>query len=161
MGVLAVLVSQVLNLHLIREALIHPINITLAVLIAGLLFRWFQGPIEKGIVGISKAMPYRLFIALFVILLGLLSSVITAIIAAIILVAVVSVLQIDRQSEIRLVVLACFAIGLGAALTPIGEALSTITVSKLGEDFFYLFRLIGSSVIPSSHYFWNTSCFNG
>lgn len=148
MGVLSVIVSQVLNRDLINEALIHPINITLAVLVAGLLFRWFQGPIEKGVLGISKAMPYRLFIALFVIFLGLISSVITAIIAAIILVSVIGVLQMDKRSEIRLVVLACFAIGLGAALTPLGEPLSTIVVSKLDEGFFYLLKLIGVYVIP-------------
>ncbi|QQZ07660.1 DUF1646 family protein [Heyndrickxia vini] len=148
MGVLSVLVSQALDWNLVKEALVHPINITLAVLVAGLLFRWFQGPIEKGILGISKAMPYRLFIALFVIVLGLISSVITAIIAAIILVAVVSVLKIDRKSEIRLVVLACFAIGMGAVLTPIGEPLSTIVVSKLDESFFYLLKSIGVYVIP-------------
>lgn len=148
MGIAAVIVSQVFSWPLVKEALIHPISITLAVLFAGLLFRWFQAPIEKGIVWISKVMPYRLFIALFVIVLGLLSSVITAIIAAIILVAVVSVLQLDRKSEIRLVVLACFAIGLGAVLTPIGEPLSTIVVSKLNKDFFYLLKLVGASVIP-------------
>ncbi|MDY0395147.1 DUF1646 family protein [Virgibacillus halophilus] len=148
MGLLSVFVSQVWDMDLLKEALVHPINITLAVLIAGLLFRWFQTPVEKGILGVSRAMPYRLFIALFVIILGLISSVITAIVAAIILVAIISVLQLDRKSEIRLVVLASFAIGLGAALTPIGEPLSTIVVSKLNEDFFYLVRLIGAYVVP-------------
>lgn len=149
MGVLAVAVSQVFSWPLIKEALIHPINITLAVLVAGLLFRWFQSPIEKGIIGLSRAMPYRLFIALFVIILGLLSSMITAIVSAIVLVSIISVLKMDRKSEIRLVVLACFAIGLGAVLTPIGEPLSTIVVNKLNEDFFYLLKLVGASVIPA------------
>ena len=93
-------------------------------------------------------MPFRLFIALFVIILSLLSSMITAIVAAVILAAVISVLRLDRQSEIRLAVLACFAIGLGAVLTPIGEPLSTIVVNKLNEDFFYLLNLVGTSVIP-------------
>lgn len=148
MGVASVLVSQVLDWDLTKEALTHPINITLAVLVAGLLFRWFQAPIKKSILTVSNAMPYKLFIALFVIILGLISSVITAIIAAIILVAVISVLPMDRKSEIRLVVLACFAIGLGAVLTPIGEPLSTIVVSKLDESFFYLLKLVGKSVVP-------------
>src|SRR5699024_5659303 len=89
MRIASVLVSQMLDWDMLKEDLIHPINITLAVLIAGLLFRWFQKPIEKGVLGISNAMPYRLFIALFVIIMGLISSLITAIIAAIILVAVV------------------------------------------------------------------------
>src|SRR5699024_10532086 len=148
MGVASVLVSQVLDWDLLKEALKDPINITLAVLVAGLLFRWFRTPIEKGVLSVSRAMPYRLFIALLVIVLGLISSVITAIIAAIILVAVVGVLKMDRKSEIRLVVLACFAIGMGAALTPLGEPLSTIVVSKLDEDFFYLLKLIGIYIIP-------------
>lgn len=148
MGVASIIVSQVFSWDLLKEALIHPINITIAVLIAGLLFKWFQGPIEKGVSGLSEAMPYRLFIALFVIILGLISSLITAIIAAIILVSVVGVLKMDKQSEIRLVILACFSIGMGAALTPLGEPLSTIVVSKLNEDFFYLLNLIGVYIIP-------------
>lgn len=149
MGIAAAAISQVLDGELFIKALEDPIHITLAVLIAGLLFRWCQTPMEKGILGLSKAIPFRLFLALVVIILGLISSIITAIIAAIVLVVVVSVLRLDRKSEIRLVVLACFSIGLGAALTPIGEPLATITISKLNEDFFYLINLIGSDVIPA------------
>ena len=148
MGIAAVIVSGVFSWQLVEEALLHPISITIAVLVAGLIFKWFQGPIEKGILWISNVMPFRLFIALFVIILSLLSSVITAIVAAVILASVISVLRLDRQSEIRLAVLACFAIGLGAVLTPIGEPLSTIVVNKLNEDFFYLLNLVGTSVIP-------------
>lgn len=147
MGIAAVVVSGVLDKKLIFKAIEDPLHITLAVIIAGILFRWFQKPIEKGILGMSKAMPLRLFLALFVIVLGLLSSVITAIIAAIVLVAVVTVLQLDRRSEIRLVILTCYSIGLGAVLTPIGEPLSTIATSKLNQDFFYLFRLLGADII--------------
>lgn len=149
MGLASVTISQVMTKELIIEALVHPTNITLAVLVAGLFFRWFQTPIEKGIFRLSTAMPYRLFIALFVIIIGLISSIITAIVAAIILATVVSILRMDRQSEVRLVILSCFAIGLGAVLTPIGEPLSTIVVGKLNEDFFYLLRLVGPSVISA------------
>lgn len=149
MGVAAAIVSGVLDGALFTDALKDPINITIAVLLAGLLFRWFEDPITKGINTTSRAIPYHLFIALLVIIIGLISSIITAIVAAVILVSVVSVLKLDRKSEIRLVILACFSIGMGAALTPIGEPLSTIATSKLGEDFFYLFRLIGMDVIPA------------
>lgn len=148
MGVLSVFVSQMWSWDLVKEALIHPINITLAVLVAGLLFRWFQNPIEKGVIGISRAMPFPLFIGLFVIIIGLISSIITAIVAAIILVFVISILKMDRKSEILVVILACYAIGMGAALTPIGEPLSTIVVNSMKEDFFYLLELIGPLVIP-------------
>ena len=40
------------------------------------------------------------------------------------------------------------AIGLGAALTPIGEPLSTIATAKLHEDFWFLMRLLGPWIIP-------------
>ena len=148
MGVAAAFISGVFDKSLLMKALEDPIHITLAVLIAGLVFRWLQKPIEKGIIGTSNAMPFRLFLALVVIVLGIISSIITAIIAAIVLVAVVSVIKLDRKSEVRLVVLACFSIGMGAVLTPIGEPLSTIATSKLNEDFFYLLQLIGPEVIP-------------
>ncbi|MHA6260832.1 DUF1646 family protein [Sporosarcina sp. CAU 1771] len=148
MGTSAVIVSQVLNTDLIIKALLDPLTITFAVIVAGFLFRWLQNPIEKGIIGMSTRIPFRLFIALVVIVLGLISSIITAIIAAIVLVTIVGVLNLERKSEIRLVIIACYSIGLGAALTPIGEPLSTIATSKLNEDFFYLLRLIGPDVIP-------------
>lgn len=148
-GFLAAIIGQVLDRSLLTKALEDPINITIAVLAAGLLFKWLRTPLEIGIHRISRMMPFRLFIAMIIIILGLLSSVITAIIAALILVLIVSVLNLDRQSEVRLVVLACFSIGLGAALTPIGEPLSTIAISKLGEDFFYLLRLMGPEVLAA------------
>jgi len=149
MGVAAALVSGMMNLHLIGKALIDPINITLAVLIAGLITKWAQNPLEKAILGASKALTPRIFLAIMVIVLGLASSIITAIIAAIILVLIVNVLPLERKSEIRFTVIACFSIGLGAALTPIGEPLSTIVVSKMDADFGYLMGLIGPEVIPA------------
>lgn len=148
MGVLAVIVSQVIDMTLVLEAIKDPIYITLAVLVAGLLFRWFENPMKKGILKTSQSMSFRLFIGLFVIILGLISSVITAIIAAVILVAVVGVLKLERKSMIRLVILACYSIGMGAVLTPIGEPLSTIATNKLNENFFYLFKLLAIDVIP-------------
>jgi predicted cation transporter len=81
--------------------------------------------------------------------LGLISSIITAIIAALILVLLVEELRLERGAQVRFVILACYSIGLGAALTPIGETLSTIAVSKLNEDFFYLFRLLGPEILVS------------
>ncbi|GHI00531.1 DUF1646 family protein [Neobacillus kokaensis] len=149
MGVAAAFISGMMDKHLITKALVDPINITIAVLLAGLITKWAQSPLEKSILAMSKLLTPRIFLALTVIVLGLASSIITAIIAAIVLVIVINVLPLDRKSEIRFTVLACFAIGLGAALTPIGEPLSTITVSKMNEDFFYLIDLIGVEVIPA------------
>lgn len=149
MGIAAATVSGMMNVHLMEKALKDPINITLAVLIAGLITKWAQEPLEKAIISASRRLTPRIFLALMVVVLGLASSIITAIIAAIILVMIVNVLPLERQSEIRFTILACFSIGLGAALTPIGEPLSTLTVSKLDKDFDYLLALIGPEVIPA------------
>jgi predicted cation transporter len=148
MGIAAVLVSGVYSTELLLHALEDPVVITIAVFIAGLLFKWLDAPLEKGVDKLSRVMPMKLLLALIVVVLGLISSVITAMIAALVLVAVVSVLKLDRKSELLVVVLACFSIGLGAALTPIGEPLSTITISKLNGDFFLLLRELGLYIIP-------------
>jgi predicted cation transporter len=149
MGIAAATISGMMNLSLIEKALIDPIKITLAVLIAGLVCKWGQAQLEKLIFWLSRLLTPRIFFGLTVIFLGLVSSIITAIIAAIVLVIIINVLTLDRKAEIRFTVLACFSIGLGAALTPIGEPLATITISKLNTDFFYLVRLIGPEVIPA------------
>src|SRR5699024_12261662 len=65
MGVASVIVSQTFTTDLLADALVSPINITLAVLAAGLLFRWFQNSIEQAVVEVSEAMTFRLFMGLF------------------------------------------------------------------------------------------------
>lgn len=149
MGVAAAIISGVMDRPLIEKAVTDPINITIAVLAAGLLAKWFKAELEKSIQWGSRLLSPRLFFGLTVVFLGLASSVLTAIIAAIILVMIIKALPLDRRSEVRFTVLACFSIGLGAALTPIGEPLATITISRLDKDFFYLLELIGKEVLPA------------
>lgn len=137
------------NLGLVEKAIIDPIEITLAVLIAGLLFHYGRSSLKSFTDSILAKVPLKVFVFLIVVVLGLLSSVITAIIAALLLVEMVSALKLNRKTEINLVIIACFAIGLGAALTPVGEPLSTIVIkTKLQADFWYLFYQIGKYIIP-------------
>jgi len=152
MGLLSLVVTGSLHIDIIMEGLYEPIKISLAVLVAGFVFKYTHQFI-KGMVDLAlKKMPFGLFIFLVVVVLGLASSVITAIIASLILVEIINALKMDRRHELFYVVIACLAIGVGAALTPIGEPLSTIAISKLKTwpqvDFFYLVILIGPFVIP-------------
>jgi predicted cation transporter len=149
MGLLAACTSGVYNTGLFLKAAYDPIYISLAVLGAGLLFKWLQQPLASQIFFLSRVVPFRIFAAAAVFTLGLISSVITAIIAALILVLLVEELGLERRAQVRFVILACYSIGLGAALTPIGETLSTIAVSKLNQDFFYLFRLLGPEILSA------------
>ena len=148
MGLASSLVSGVLGLELGMKALEEPIMISAAVLVAGMLFKALQKYIKGAIDGLLKVMPVRVFMFLLVVILGLASSVITAIIASLVLVEIISVLRLNRKAEVNLDIIACFAIGLGAALTPIGEPLATIAVSKLNKDFWYLMSSIGPYIVP-------------
>jgi len=98
--------------------------------------------------------PLSVIVCAGIIVLGLASSIISAIIAALLLVEFITVLPLHRHAEVNLTIIACFAIGLGAALTPLGEPLSTIVVSKLSgapyhADFFYLAKLLGFYIVPT------------
>ena len=164
MGIIAITVNSILlnstevgpegvlptwNFHLIEKALVDPIEITLAVLIAGLIFHYGRTYIHTFMQKILKKIPLKIVVFAIIAILGLLSSVITAIIAALLLVEMVNALRLNRKTMVNLTIIACFAIGLGAALTPIGEPLSTIVIkTKLKEDFFYLVDLLGIYIIP-------------
>ncbi len=154
MGILSVTITKQWSLHLIEESLVEPIKITVAVLIAGLLFKEFRTVIVRFIEKSKKFLGIRLFVFFVVLVLGLVSSVITAIIAAIILVEIISNLKLDRENEIKIIVVACFSIGFGAALTPIGEPLATIAIAKLKgppyfADFFFLLKNLSYFIIPA------------
>ncbi|HEY1405735.1 MAG TPA: DUF1646 family protein [Spirochaetota bacterium] len=153
MGCLAITLTAQWRMSIIHESLVEPVKITLAVLIAGIVFRFFQRKIDRLADRAVSFMGLRLFVFVLILLLGLLSSIFTAIIAALILVEIISCLKYDRATETRIVVCACFAIGLGAALTPIGEPLSTIVIGKLkGEpyhaNFFFLLKSFWHYIVP-------------
>ena len=152
-GIIAVTITQQWSLGLISDACIEPIIITIAVFIAGVVFKFLQEPLARNVNRLVNKIGLKSFIFLIIVVLGLISSVITAIIAALILVLVVESLNLDRKNEIKFVVLACFSIGLGAILTPIGEPLSTIVISKLKGDpyyagFWFLFDHLWLYILP-------------
>ncbi len=154
MGVISATVSAVWSFALLEEGFKAPISITLAVLAAGLFFHFLRKQIDSGMNALLSRVPLAAVILVVVTALGIFSSVISAIIAALILVEFVSVLKLHRQAEVNLTIIACFAIGLGATLTPLGEPLATIAVSKLSGEpynatFFYLLELLGSYIIPA------------
>ncbi|ERM91218.1 cation transporter [Caldanaerobacter subterraneus subsp. yonseiensis KB-1] len=149
MGIISVIVSKQfraeLFFHIFKNPLIY--YITLAVLIAGLIFTLLKEKLKIGVEKVADKISLRLFAFIIIVVLGLMSSIITAIIASLVLVEVVNYLPLTRKNKINLIVIACFSIGLGAVLTPVGEPLATIVVSKLHADFFYLARLIGIDII--------------
>ncbi len=159
MGIAAVTLSGLWSKELIIEALETPVKITefmgipigifQVVLIVGLIIHYYNRQVYSFLVAVLKKMGIRAFAFLVVTVFGLISSIISVIVSAVILAEIALVMPLERKSKIEFVVIACFAVGLGAALTPIGEPLSTIVVKKLNEDFFYLIELVGEYIIPS------------
>lgn len=150
MGLLATGVSKVMSMHLVSEILHNRMLyfITAAVLIAGLLFKFTVIKIRSGMDAVSRRVSMPIIMFLIIIVLGFISSIITAIIASLVLVEMAQALPISRKMRVRFVIIACFSIGLGAALTPIGEPLATIVVSVLNEDFLFLARTLGIYIVP-------------
>ncbi len=145
--------EKIWSFHLVEEAIAEPIKITLAVLGAGLFFNRFRNKITAGISRTEERFGPHFFAFFFIVFLGLISSIITAIIAAIVLVEIINSLTLDKKFETRLTIIACFAIGMGAALTPIGEPLSTIVTAKLKgapyhAGFFFLLKHMWFLIIP-------------
>jgi predicted cation transporter len=144
MGILAVTISRQWSLELIIDGLKAPvmigslpIGIFQVVLVFGLLIYFFNRPFYRVIQAIVKKLSIRLFIFMLVLILGLISSVMSVIVTSVILAEIVAALPISRNDRVKLVVVACFAVGLGAVLTPLGEPMSTILVQRLSGPPFY------------------------
>jgi predicted cation transporter len=154
-GIAAVTLTGRWHSRLIEEAISEPITkgIVPAVLVAGLAFYYGRKLADRGMAWLYERIPVQAVVFVIVVALGLGSSVITAIIAALLLVEFVNTLPIDRETRVEVTITACFSIGLGAALTPLGEPLSTIAITKLQNEpfhagFFFLFDLLAIYIVP-------------
>ena len=143
MGILAVSISAIFghnlwNTELIVEALKAPvmigslpIGIFQVVLIFGLLIHFFNKPFYRGVNSMVNKRSIRFCIFTLIVILGIMSSVISVIVSSVVLSEIAAALPFSRNDRIKLVVVACFAIGLGAVLTPLGEPMSTIFIQRL------------------------------
>lgn len=160
MGAAAVTVTSKWSMELIKLAAEEPImkGIVPAVLVAGFIFLYGQKAFKSFMDGLVKRMNLGVIIFVSTFILGLICSVITAIISSLFLCEIANTLPLDRKNKINYVIIACFAIGLGAVLTPLGEPLSTIAITKLqgaplydggpgNAGFLYLFDQLGILII--------------
>jgi predicted cation transporter len=131
-----------------------PIGIFQVVLIVGLIIHYFNKPIYSSLISILNRVGIRIFAFLVIVIFGLISSIISVIVAAVLLAEIALIMPLERRKKVEFVVITCFSVGFGAALTPVGEPLSTIAVKKLSvepyhADFLFLFHLLGVYIIPS------------
>jgi predicted cation transporter len=146
-GTLAAAAAGQWSRELLHAAATEPIPLTVAVLVFGVVVRLLRPVLDRQVERLVKVVGARWVYFALIVVLGLISSIITAVIAALVLVEAIALLKLDRESETAAVVFACFAIGMGAALTPVGEPLGTIATAALKADFWYLARLLGPMVL--------------
>ena len=148
---------------IVREALVSPLDVVTVlgipigivqiVFLVGLIIFFFYHHLQGAILGLVGRLSLSWIVFLLIVVLGLISSIISAILAAIILVEIVNALPVVKKAKVEIAVVSCFSIGLGAGLTPLGEPLTTIVVSKLAGDpyhagFLFLFDKLAAYIIP-------------
>jgi predicted cation transporter len=160
MGIIAVTISGLWSWGLVVEALKAPvvigsipIGIFQVVLIFSLVIHYSYHSFSKNILSIVTKLGWRLFAFLSIFIMGLLCSLISVIVAAVLLAEILAALPLEKKITVRFAVIACFAMGLGAVLTPVGEPLSTILVAKLSGSpynagFSFPFTVFSVYVIP-------------
>jgi predicted cation transporter len=148
LGLIAVTVSRQWQWHLLHKAAVDPMPLTITVIGAGLLFGVLRSVLDRSFAAMRRRLPRPLLATLVVLMVGLLSSAITAVIAALVLVEAVALMGLGPTERTRVVVLGCFAIGLGSALTPIGGPVATLAASAMNLNFAGLFRLLWPWVLP-------------
>ena len=160
MGVFVVSISGLWSSGLVIEALKAPVQIGnvpvgifQVVLVFGLLIHYFNRAFCRGVLSIASKLGWRVFTFLMILVCGILSSIVSIIVTAVLLSEIIAAIPLDKKEKIKFAVVACFAMGLGAVLTPVGEPLSTILVSKLAgppfhAGFLFPLQVFGLYVIP-------------
>jgi predicted cation transporter len=132
---------------LIRACLREPLSFTLAVMVFGAGFHLLRDYLDRLLAAVVRVIDRRMICFCLTILLGLLAPLITPVVSALIFVEAISALHLERATETAVTVFACFAIGFGAGLTPLGLPGIAVVLRALHADFWYLARLLGPFVV--------------
>ncbi|MEZ0319651.1 MAG: DUF1646 family protein [Pyrobaculum sp.] len=154
MAALGATLERLWSWHLLKEALLHPvalyqpgvgylpIGITQVVLAAGLGFY----PLRHKLAEKADVLAKPAVVAVLIFALGTSSSVISAVVASAVFAELLAFADTSHEYKARAAIYGAFAIGVGAALLPVGEPLSTIAVSKLKQGLFYLVGVLLDAV---------------
>lgn len=148
-GAAAVTVSGGWSVDFLYETLNYPVNVAFIVLIVSVIFNNYSRYIFRVLFAFFKKMEPRYSFAVLIFLLGMTSSLVSVTVSALVLAEVLKVVNLERTATVRITVFACYAIGLGAVLTPLAEPLGLIINNALSvpphnADFFFLLK----------HFFW-------
>ena len=144
-GAAAVTISGGWSVDFIYETLQYPVNVAFIVLVVSVIFNNYSRYIFRVLFAFFRKLEPQYSFALLVFLLGITSSLVSVTVAALVLAEVLKVVNLERLSTVRITVFACYAIGLGAVITPLAEPLGLIINNALTgaphfADFFFLMR---------------------
>ena len=145
-GVLTAAIMGQFNMALVRGALLEPLSFTLAVLVFGAAFRLSKAYLDELFARVLVLLPPRILCFFLAIILGALAPFITPVVSALVFVEAIALLRRDRAAEVSATVFACFAIGIGAGLTPLGLPGIAVVLRSLHANFWYLTNLLGPFV---------------
>jgi len=146
-GVLTACIMGQFDAALVRAALSEPLSFTVAVLFFGATFRLLRDYLDQLLRRVIRLLDPRILCFCLAIILGFLAAFITPVVSALVFVEAVSLLRCERWAEIAATVFACFAIGFGAGLTPLGMPGIAVVLRSLHADFWYLTHLLGPFVV--------------
>jgi len=152
-GAAAVTVSSNWSWAFIKETLMYPINVAFIVIVISVIFNNYSRYIFRVLFGFFRALEPRYSFALLIFALGVTSSLVSVTVSALILAEVLKVVNLEKDATVKITVFACYAIGLGAILTPLAEPLGLVVTKALSgpphyADFFFLFRHFFGWIAP-------------
>ena len=153
-GAAAVTISGGWSVDFIYKTLQSPVNVAFIVLVVSVIFNNYSRYIFRVLFIFFKALEPKYSFALLIFALGVASSLVSVTVAALVLAEVLQVVHLERQKMVHITVFACYAIALGAVLTPLAEPMGLVINSALSgapyhADFFFLFRHFSGWILPA------------
>ena len=152
-GAAAVTVSGGWSVDFIYQTLQYPVNVAFIVLVVSVIFNNYSRYIFRVLFAFFKRVEPRYSFAVLVLGLGVMSSLVSVTVSALLLAEVLKVVNLEHKATVRITVFACYAIGLGAVLTPLAEPMGLVINNALSgpphqADFFFLLRHFAGWVLP-------------
>ena len=153
-GAAAVTVSGGWSVDFIYQTLQYPVNVAFIVLVVSLIFNNYSRYIFRILFAFFKQFEPRYSFAILIFLLGISSSLVSVTVSALVLAEVLKVVNLEKEATLRITVFACYAIGLGAVLSPLAEPMGLVINSALSgpphyADFFFLLRNFFWWIVPA------------
>ncbi len=153
-GAAAVTISGKWSGELIHKTLAAPVYVSFIVVVVSVIFNNYSRYIFRILFAFFRTLEPRYSFALLVFILGLGSSLVSVTVAALILAEVLQVVNLEHNTTVKITVFACYAIGLGAVLTPLAEPMGLVINNALSgpphhADFFFLLRHFFGWIAPA------------